>query len=153
MKISDTLVGVGFVGGGALVFAATLTYPPMDGGHPGPALFPRIIATLMAGFGGLVAVRGVRARDATQEVAWRELFRNPGFINALFVLAGGGAYITLADWLGFLLTGTLVLFVLMWRLAVPPLRAGVVAVALTVVVHGLFAKVLRVPLPAGLLWW
>jgi putative tricarboxylic transport membrane protein len=153
MKISDTLVGAGFAGAGVLVFAATLTYPQMEGGQPGPALFPRIIATLMAAFGGVLAARGARARDTTQQVAWRTLFQNPGFINAIYVLAGVAAYIVLADGLGFLLTSSLVILVLMWRLAVPPLKAVLVAIALTVVVHALFAKVLRVPLPSGLLWW
>jgi putative tricarboxylic transport membrane protein len=153
MKISDTLVGAGFTGAGALVFAATMTYPPMEGGQPGPALFPRIIAGLMVGFGGLLAARGARARDTTQQVAWRALFQNPGFVNAIFVLAGGAAYIVLADRLGFLLTSSLVMLALMWRLAVRPLTAILVAGALTLAVHALFAKVLRVPLPTGLLWW
>src|SRR6266545_3433103 len=125
MKISDTVVGVGFVGAGALIVAGTLNYPPLDGGHPGPALFPRILGTLMAALGAALAVQGARARDATQAV----------------------------EWLGFLITGTLLLFLMMWRLRVPPLRALMVAIAFTMIVHFLFVKVLRVPLPLGLLWW
>jgi len=153
MKISDTVVGVGFVGAGALIVAATLNYPPLDGGHPGPALFPRILGTLMAALGTALAVQGARARDATQAVEWRRLHRNVGLVNALFVLGGVLAYLGLVEWLGFLITGTLLLFLLMWRLRVPPLRALVVAVAFIAIVHFLFVKVLRVPLPLGLLWW
>ena len=153
MKISDTVVGVGFVGAGALIVAATLNYPPLDGGHPGPALFPRILGTLMAALGTALAVQGARARDATQAVEWRRLHRNVGLINALVVLAGVLAYLGVVEWLGFLITGTLLLFLLMWRLRVPPLRALVVAVAFIAIVHFLFVKVLRVPLPLGLLWW
>ena len=127
MKISDTVVGVGFVGAGALIVAGTLHYPILEAGHPGPSLFPRIVGTLMAAFGLLVAVQGFRARDVTEAVAWRRLHRSAGFVNALFVL--------------------------MWRLEVRPLRALVVAIVFNTLVHFLFAKILRVPLPLGILWW
>ena len=146
MKISDTVVGVGFVGAGALIVVGTLNYPPLDGGHPGPALFPRIL-------GAALAVQGARARDATQAVEWRRLHHNVGLVNALLALGGVLAYLGLVEWLGFLITGTLLLFVMMWRLRVPPLRALVVAIAFITIVHFLFVKVLRVPLPLGLLWW
>ena len=153
MKISDTVVGVGFVGAGALIVAGTLNHPPLDGGHPGPALFPRILGTLMAALGAALAVQGARARDATQAVEWRRLHRNVGLINALVVLVGVLAYLGLVEWLGFLITGTLLLFLMMWRLRVAPVRALVVAIAFITIVHFLFVKVLRVPLPLGLLWW
>jgi putative tricarboxylic transport membrane protein len=152
MKISDSLVGAGFVGAGALIVASTLDYPTLDG-YPGPSLFPRIVGGLMAGFGLLVAWQGVRARDTSDAVAWRHLHRSPGFVNALFVLGGVLAYLLLVERLGFLIMGALLLAVLMWRLQVPPGRALVVAAALTALVHLLFAKLLRVPLPLGLLWW
>jgi putative tricarboxylic transport membrane protein len=153
MKVSDALVGAGFAGAGALVFTGTLTYPPMEGGQPGPALFPRIIAVLLIGFGARLGWEGVRSRDRSEAVAWRDLHRNPAFVNALFVVAAVVGYVALADRLGFLLTAAGLMFVLMWRLAVRPLTAMAVAVAFTLVVHALFAKLLRVPLPTGLLWW
>jgi putative tricarboxylic transport membrane protein len=153
MKISDTVVGAGFVAAGAFIVAGTLNFPTLDGGHPGPALFPRILGTLMAALGAALAVQGARARDATQAVEWRRLHRSVGLVNALVVLGGVLAYLGLVEWLGFLITGTLLLFLLMWRLRVPPLRALVVAVAFIAIVHFLFAKVLRVPLPLGLFWW
>jgi putative tricarboxylic transport membrane protein len=153
MKISDTLLGAGFAGAGALVFAGTLTYPPMEGGQPGPALFPRIIAVLLIGSGARLAWEGVRSRDRTEAVAWRRLRHNPAFVSALFVVAAVVGYVVLADDLGFLLTAAGLMFALMWRLAVPPLTAVAVAVTFTLTVHLLFAKLLRVPLPTGLLWW
>lgn len=153
MKISDTVVGAGFVAAGALIFTATLTYPTLEGGHPGPALFPRILATLMIAFGGLLSLRGLWARDASDTVAWRSLHRNPGFLNALVVLAGVLAYILLVERLGFLLMGAAVLLGIMWRLKVPFPKAFLVAAVFTTIVHFLFAKILRVPLALGLLWW
>lgn len=153
MKISDTVVGAGFVVAGAAIAAGTLGYPTLDAGHPGPSLFPRLVGGLMAAFGAVLAARGVRARDVTETVAWRELHRSAGFVNALYVLGGVLAYILLVDRLGFLLMGALVLFVLMSRLQVRFWQALVVAIVFTAAVHFLFAKVLKVPLPPGLLWW
>src|SRR3989338_7516413 len=105
MKISDTVVGVGFVGAGALIVAGTLNYPSLDAGYPGPPLFPRIRGTLRGALGAALAVRGARARDATQAVEWRRLHRNVGLINAMVVLGGGLAYLGLVEWLGVLLPG------------------------------------------------
>ncbi len=153
MKVSDTVVGAGFVAAGALIVAGTISYPTLEAGYPGPSLFPRILGTLMAVFGALVSVKGFRIQDATEDLDWRHLHRNPAFINALFVLVGVVAYILFVDWLGFLVMGALLLFGIMWRLKVPPVKALVVAVAFNVLVHFLFAKIMRVPLPMGILWW
>lgn len=153
MKISDTVVGAGFVAAGALIFAGTLNYPTLEAGHPGPSLFPRILGGLMAIFGGLLSLQGLRARDVTDEVAWFRLHRNPSFVNAMFILAGVLAYVLLVERLGFLIMGALVIFVIMWRLQVRPLTAAVVAIIFNTTVHFLFAKILRVPLPLGILWW
>jgi putative tricarboxylic transport membrane protein len=153
MKVSDAVVGAGFVMAGAAIFAATVNYPPLDDGQPGPALFPRILAVLMVGFGAVLSAHGIRGRDASEVVAWRELHRSIGFVNALFVLAGVLAFILLVDRAGFLVMGTLVLGVLMWRLRVRLLWAVPLSVVFTVLMYALFAKLLRVPLPLGLLWW
>jgi putative tricarboxylic transport membrane protein len=153
MKISDSVVGAGFVAAGALIIAGTLNYPSLDGGAPGPSLFPRILGALMAVFGGLVGVGGLRARDVTEDVGWLRLYRNSAFINAVFVLGAVVTYIVMVGRIGFILMGTLVLFVLMWRLRVRPLTALVVAIVFSNFVYLLFAKILRVPLPGGLLWW
>ena len=153
MKISDTVVGAGFVAAGALIFSGTLGYPTLEAGHPGPSLFPRLLAGLMVGFGGFLSLQGLRGKDATDEVAWLQLHRNPSFINAMFVLAGVLAYILLAERVGFLIMGTLVIFVIMWRLQVSLVTAAVVALVFNNFVYLLFAKILRVPLPLGIFWW
>jgi putative tricarboxylic transport membrane protein len=153
MKISDTVVGAGFVTAGALIIAGTLNYPTLEAGHPGPSLFPRILGGLMAVFGGLVSAQGLRNRDTTEDVEWLLLYKNTAFINAMFVLVGVTAYILFVENLGFLVMGALLLFVVMWRLKVPPLKALIVAVVFNTIVHFLFAKIMRVPLPLGILWW
>ena len=61
------------------------------------------------------------------------------------------AYIYLADVLGFLIVGTLVLFVLFLIFGVRPRLAAIVAVASAFVIWYAFYKLLRVPLPWGVL--
>lgn len=153
MKLSDTVVGAGFVLAGAAIFAATASYPLLDEGHPGPALFPRIVGVLMAGFGAVLAAHGIRGRDASDVVVWGQLHRSTGFVNALFVLGGVLAFIVLVEWAGFLLITTLVLAVLMWRLRVRLRSAAPLAALFAVLMYALFGKLLRVPLPLGLIWW
>jgi len=63
------------------------------------------------------------------------------------------AYVAMVERVGFLLMATLILWSLMWRLRVHPLTALAVAIVFSNGVYLLFAKILRVPLPGGLLWW
>jgi putative tricarboxylic transport membrane protein len=153
VKLSDTIVGAGFAAAGALVIVGTLGYPSLDGSHPGPALFPRLLGALMLLFGGALGWRGVAAGDTSERLAWRDLPRSTPFVHALVVLGSVVGYVVLVDRLGFIVTAALVLAVVMWRLDVPLGRASVIAVVLAVTVHAMFAKVLRVPLPTGLVWW
>ena len=64
-------------------------------------------------------------------------------VNLLYLLA--------VDRLGFVLTGIVYLAALMLVLRVRPLRAVVLAVVLTLAIHFCFYKLLRVPLPWGVL--
>jgi len=56
-----------------------------------------------------------------------------------------------ADALGFVLTGTACLGALFLKFGVKPVRAIAIAVVATLVIHTLFYKLLRVPLPWGVL--
>jgi putative tricarboxylic transport membrane protein len=60
-------------------------------------------------------------------------------------------YIVAADTLGFLPTAFIVLMALFLVLRVPPLMAVTVAAIATLLVHTAFYKLLKVPLPWGLL--
>ena len=159
MKISDTVVGVGFVGAGAAIFAATLGFPRLDGGAPGPALFPRVLAVLMIGFGACLAFPTALSRhtnppDATPVPTPVPAGPRPGgVINALLVFAAIIVFMLVSPVLGFLLTTAAILLGLMWWLGTPLPRAAAAAVGLTLFVYVIFGKVLRVPLPLGLLWF
>jgi putative tricarboxylic transport membrane protein len=69
----------------------------------------------------------------------------------LAVIAAAVAYIYLAEVLGFLIVGTLILFVLFVLFGVRPGLAAIVAIVGTLVIWYAFYKLLRVPLPWGVL--
>lgn len=149
MRVNDTVVGAGFVAAGALIIAGTLNYPTLDGGYPGPSLFPRILGGLMIAFGGVVAMDGLRAREA-----WAaDWMRGRALGNACAALGSVILYMAVVDWLGFLPTASLLLAALMWWLHVRPLTALLVGVALAAGINLLFGHVLLVPLPRGPLGW
>lgn len=154
MRLGETAVGAGFVVAGALIVGATLSFPPGEPGQPGPALFPRLVGGLMAGFGALLAWQGARGRpEAVARGAWRPTLRSPGVRHALAVVGAVLLYIVVADRLGFLPTAALILLGLMAQLGVRPRVAVPVAVGFSLFVYALFAKLLRVPLPPGPLGW
>jgi putative tricarboxylic transport membrane protein len=59
----------------------------------------------------------------------------------------------LADHAGFLLTGAGLLFVLMLRLGASCLRSAIASICITLFINLMFSKILRVPLPSGILGW
>ena len=56
-----------------------------------------------------------------------------------------------AQFLGFIITGVLLLCALMWAYGVRPILVLPVALVVTLVIHFLFYRLLSVPLPWGLL--
>lgn len=150
MRVGDRLVGAGFAGAGALMLLATLSFPPMEGGQPGPALFPRLLAVLLVACGSAMALRN--QGRASQSASGAEL-RGRGLLNALCAVGGVVGYLWAVDTLGFVVTATLLTWGLMWRLGVGAVRSLLVAAPFVAAVYSLFAKLLRVPLPPGLVWW
>ena len=122
----------------------------MPGQKFGPAWFPGLIAAGLAICGALLVLKGARHRTA-----WFEL---PGWLNSrsarngvAALLAGLVAYILVVDRLGFHITG--VVLVTLWvRVLGASWRTAVLVGAIgTVAIHLAFYKLLRVPLPWGLL--
>jgi putative tricarboxylic transport membrane protein len=72
-------------------------------------------------------------------------------LNFLVATGALAFYVLAADKLGFLVCGTIILLSLFLALRVKPFVAVALALALPVVIHLIFYKLLRVPLPWGVL--
>jgi putative tricarboxylic transport membrane protein len=152
MKLNDAVSGLLLLALGAAVLVAVQGYPKIPGQPVGPALFPGLIAAGLCICGVLLVARGWRQRAEQAWFAWDDWVRSPRHVLALVVLLGSVVfYVFAADKLGFLPTATLILLALFLVLRVPPGRAVLIAVIAVFVVHFAFYKLLRVPLPWGVL--
>ena len=150
MRFHDALTGAALVLFGGVVLWHVQGFPAMPGQKYGPALFPGLVAAGLVLCGLLLVVRGVRAGGAW--VAPGSWTGHPRAVAAfLSVPAGLGLYVVLADALGFHLTGFLLL--LAWTLVFGARAALAIPVAIIapVLIHLAFYKLLRIPLPWGVL--
>jgi len=100
----------------------------------------------------LLVWQGWRARSEGPWIEWEDWVRSPRHTKALVALLGSVVfYILLSDELGFFITAFLMLVTLFRSLQVAWGRSVFWAVVATVVVHFAFYKLLRVPLPWGIL--
>lgn len=152
MKLHDTLSGLALLLLALLIGWNASGFPEVPGQQIGPAVFPKALAALLALCAVLLILRG---RQATTEQAWVQLgtwLQSPLHRrNCLITLACLVFYVLASDFLGFLLCGIAILSVMFYALAVQPSRIAPLAVGLTLLIHTLFYKGLRVPLPWGVL--
>ncbi len=152
MKLNDAIFGLVLLALGTAVLFAIQGYPKIPGQPVGPALFPGLIAIGLCVTGLMLVVRGWRERAGHAWLAWEDWVRSPRHILALVVLIGSIVfYIAASGRLGFLPTAALILLANFRVLRVPWSRAALIAVLATLLIHFAFYKLLRVPLPWGLL--
>jgi putative tricarboxylic transport membrane protein len=152
MKLNDAICGLFFMLLGGAVLLAVQPYPKIPGQPVGPALFPGLIAAGLCICGVLLVAKGVRQRREQPWVTWDDWLSSPRHVLAFVVLIGSIVfYIVAANTLGFLVTAPIVLLALLLVLRVRPVTAVVVAIVASLLVHFAFYKLLRVPLPWGVL--
>ena len=129
------------------------SFPGVPGQKLGAGFLPMLIGAglLLCGLG--LALRGLRGQSgpagAASDAGPPSKLRDR--IAAALVIAAVLFYIGLADWLGFMLVAPVCLVVVFLALQVRLLPALGWALVGTLVVHLLFYKLLRVPLPWGVL--
>jgi putative tricarboxylic transport membrane protein len=152
VKLNDAVFGLLLIALGAGVLLGVQGYPKIPGQPVGPALFPGLIAAGLCVGGVVLLVQGWRQRAGEPWLVWDAWVRSPRHLVALAVLLGSVVfYIVAAQTLGFLLTAPLILLALFLSLRVRPPTAIVLAVVAALLVHYAFYKLLRVPLPWGVL--
>ena len=152
MKFNDAVFGALLTLLGGAVLFAVRGFPKIPGQPVGPALFPGLVAAGLCICGVLLVARGWRLRGEQHWFAFDEWVRSPRHVVALAVLLGSIVfYIVAAEKLGFLVTATIILTAMFVSLRVPLLQSLLVALVAVVVIHFAFYKLLRVPLPWGVL--
>jgi putative tricarboxylic transport membrane protein len=150
VRAVDLRVGIALALLAAAVLWSAQAFPVVPGQRLGAGFLPKLVG---AGLGlcglGLVlrSLRGTAYDNlvAAPTTSWRDI------ASALLILATIAAYIGLADRLGFLLIAPLCLLAVFRVLRVGWGPAMAWALGGTLLVHVMFYKLLRVPLPWGLL--
>ena len=150
MNKAETIAGVAFAALGVFMLVESFKTPYLVEGVPGPAFLPRLIAFGLLSTGIFLAVKAVLPRFALEApIEWpnaRGLARVGLMLGALAV-----SFLVL-DKLGFLITTTLFMLVVLFGLGVRSrLSLASVPLLAAVVLYMVFAVWLRVPLPKGIL--
>ena len=152
MRVSDTAIGLFLIIFAGAVLLHVQSFPELDNGYPGPALFPSVLAVLFIFCGLGLIIQGLRRREKVLRFDTGSVSL-AGWINIAFVIGAIVCYIFFSDFLGFLIFSFLILMILMKWLKVKTLWSLVMSVGVTLAIYLLFAKVLLVPLPWGLWGW
>jgi putative tricarboxylic transport membrane protein len=152
VKVNDALTGAALVALGATVFWHIQGFPKIPGQNYGAAWFPGWVASGLIICGALLIAGRLRAAGSAPWVVAPDWLRRPKAVLAVAsVPAGLLAYVFLADALGFHLVAAGLLLTwcrlldASWRRALPT------AVVATLLIHLAFYKLLKVPLPWGVL--
>ena len=152
MKVNDAVFGALLLVLGLAVLLHVQSLPKIPGQNVGPALFPGTIATALIVCAVLLIASGVRSRPQTPWFEALPWLRSPRHAWALVAVVGATiAYVLLANAVGFLIVAPLVLVAMFVAFGVRPATAVIVTVVGTLVIWYAFYKLLRVPLPWGVL--
>ena len=144
-EFEETLAGLDATFGRLL---ATDAFTDLGQDIVGPMTFPAILAGLgLVVLGILLATGGLRTTGSADRFSWR------GAGRVAIVLGAIGVYLLAAEPVGFVLTAGAITAFLMWQLEVRLPAALVVSASVVAAVYHVFAVLLRVPLPRGVLGW
>jgi putative tricarboxylic transport membrane protein len=177
MKNNDVPIGAGLLLLALAILWHVSGFPPAPGQPYNAALVPGIaavglalaaVALIVSGSRKKRADRGAAAAEAaeaqtaggpdletlarSQDVEVLETAPVPSRLLAIVLTAGAIVfYLLAANFLGFIITGALILAILMWAYGVAFKVLLPVSIIGALVIHGAFYKLLSVPLPWGLL--
>jgi putative tricarboxylic transport membrane protein len=157
MRLPDRVTGLFLVGLGAAAAYGGWRLPPVPGQPVGPNVFPLVIGIGLLLCGLAIAFGIGHTFEEEEEIVPFEGGAAPApqgklyGLRALLPPALLIFYVVVAERVGFILTAAIIVYVTAtalgarWKLALP------LAVGAPIVIHLIFSKLLRVPLPIGLL--
>ncbi|HET8877225.1 MAG TPA: tripartite tricarboxylate transporter TctB family protein [Casimicrobiaceae bacterium] len=155
MKLNDAVWGALVLLLGIAILVAIRNFPTIPGQQYGPALFPGVIAVGLIVCGGVLVYRHLALsspQTRARWVTWDDWVHSPRHVVAFaVVVAVNVLYIALVDRLGFVLTAVAYLSALFAVFRVRARWVVPLAVVVTLIIHYAFYKLLRVPLPWGVL--
>jgi putative tricarboxylic transport membrane protein len=155
MRLPDSVTGLFLVGLGAAAAYGGWLLPPVPGQPVGPNVFPLVIGSGLALCGIAFGIgRTFEEEEEIIPIEGGKVQAPPGRFYGLRALLPPALllfYVAAADRLGFIITAALIVYATAtalgarWKLSLP------LAALAPIGIHLIFSKLLRVPLPAGLL--
>lgn len=153
MKINDAILGALIALLGGVVLWHVQSFPFIPGQKFGAALFPGVVAGGLLVCGALLSIRGLRTMGRGGRLLSIEGWaRDPlTVLRFLSVPVGLLFYVLTSGFLGFHIAASLAMLAWLLTFGLKPLLAAPLAILFPIMMHLAFYKVLRVPLPWGLL--
>lgn len=152
MKFNDALSGAALLALALAILFNVRSFPNIPGQNIGPGAFPGLLASLLAICAVVLIWRGLRQVQRDKWLEFGAWLKSPYHLRNFLVTVGCLLfYILVSDALGFIPTAIMVLLTMFLALRVRPRTALLVAVAAAFLIHTVFYKGLRVPLPWGIL--
>ena len=152
MKINDAVFGALLLALGVGILWHVQSFPKIPGQDVGPGLFPGTIAAALIACAILLIRGGVRDRAGRPWIELLPWVASRRHAWAFVSLVGTAiALILLSNSVGFLIVAPLALVAMFIAFGVRAVTAVVIAVVGTAVIWYAFYKLLRVPLPWGVL--
>jgi len=158
MRLPDRATGLFLVGLGTLAAYGGSLLPPVPGQPVGPNVFPIVIGVGLAICGLMIAFGIGHSFEDEEELVplepGQEAAAPRGKFYRLRVLLPPALllfYVGVVDRLGFILTAGLIVLITSTALGARPKLSLPLAILAPIGVHLIFYKLLRVPLPAGLI--
>lgn len=148
MQLDDRVIGVAAVIGGIAVIAGTFGFREVPGQQFGSAFFPRIVGSALMVVG---AVLCLSAKGHGPWVAIPGWWKERSAFSSIAVLAAGIFWLLAVQHLGFLATTFVTMTILMVSAGGRLLISLLISAGMTLLLHLVFAILLRVPLPFGFL--
>ncbi len=149
MRRTDRWAGLALALLGGAVMVSARAFPNVPGQKLGAGFLPMLVGAGLLICALALVARSLRAHAYTARGA--DAPRGEHFGSSLVIIGAVVGYIVLAERVGFLIVAPLCLVTTFLALRVKLSHAVLWALAGTVVVHLAFYKLLRVPLPWGVL--
>jgi putative tricarboxylic transport membrane protein len=153
MRFNDAFFGAVLLALSVFVWVSAAGFPKVPGTAYGPAFFPQFIAFGLGACALLLLYNGARAARAGGRLVEFSIWaRDPvRWFGVLLTLGTMVVYTLLDDLLGFHIAGFIVTIGFMLYLGVRLWLAALLSLGAVIVIWVLFARILLVPLPGGIL--
>jgi len=150
MKISDKVFGAVLIIFSLAVLVHSRSLPVLPGYKYGAGFFPAFASVFLLGSGLVLFFRNFKVKTAMVQLG--EWTKSPVLVaNICIIPLNLVFYMVFANLLGFVLTATTMTTFTIWWLRRKFLSSFLVAASTAVFTYVFFAKIMLVPLPAGIL--